>query len=147
VTTIGVDAFAGCKSLTSVSLPSSLTSIANYAFQNCTGLTSIKSYITNVFTTGKNPFYNCSKATLYVPAGLVEVYQSTPDWNKINFIEEMPIIHDVNGDGTTNIADVSRLIEKILGSSSNESYSYDINNDGQINISDVVTLISIILTM
>ncbi len=147
VTAIGVDAFASCKKLTSVSLPSSLTTLDNYAFQNCTGLTSIKSYITNVFTTGKNPFYNCSKATLYVPTGLVGVYQSTPDWNKVNFIEEMPIIHDVNGDGTTNITDVIRLIEKLLGSSSDESYSYDINNDEKISISDVITLINIILSM
>ena len=147
VTGIGTYAFYGCKRLTSVNLPSSLTSISSYAFQSCTGLRSIKSYIRNVFNTGKNPFSSSSNATLYVPQGLVEVYQSTPDWNKLTFIEEMTMNPDVDGDGSANINDVVRLISKILDSSSYEDYSFDINNDEQINISDVVTLINIIMTM
>ena len=145
VTMIGVDAFAGCSGLLSVSLPSTLTSIGNYAFQNCTKITSIKSYIINVFQTGKNPFSNCVSATLYVPVGLVEVYQSTPDWNKINFIEEMPIIDDVNSDGSTDITDITCLIERLLGTSINAGYHYDINNDEFVDITDVTDLISIIL--
>ena len=145
VTAIGVDAFAGCTSLASVSLPSTLTSIANYAFQSCTGLTSIKSYITNVFTTGKNPFSNCPRATLYVPVGMVEVYQSTADWNKINFIEEMPMNPDVNGDDSTDITDITCLIERLLGTSSDDNYHYDINNDEFVDITDITTLISIVL--
>ena len=124
---------------------SSVTSIEDWAFKNCTGLTSIKSYVTNVFVTGKKPFNNCNNATLYVPEGLVAVYQSTPDWNLINFIEEMPVIHDVNGDGSTDIADVTGIIDKLLGLSSNEGYYYDINNDEHIDIMDVITLIDVIM--
>ena len=145
VTGIGSYAFAGCTRLTSVNLPSSLTSIGNYAFQSCTKLTSIKSYIRNVFTTGRKPFSNCNSATLYVPEGLVEVYQSTPDWNKIDFIEEMPIIHDVNGDSFVNVTDIVCLIDRVLETSSDENYYYDINNDELINITDVVNLINVIL--
>ncbi len=145
VTGIGSYAFAGCKRLTSVNLPSSLTSIDKYAFQNCTWLTSIKSYITNVFTTGKNPFSNCTRVTLYVPMGLVEVYQATSDWNKINFIEEMPMISDVNGDGTADISDVTTLIDWLLGLSDGEGCTFDVNNDEQVDISDVTTLIDILL--
>ena len=145
VTGIGSYAFAGCNRLTSVNLPSSLTSIDKYAFQNCTGLTSIKSYITNVFTTGNKPFSNCSRATLYVPVGLVEVYRSTPDWNKINFIEEMPVISDVNGDGSTNISDVACIIDRLLGLIDEASYSYDVNNDEHVSILDVTTLIDVLL--
>lgn len=147
VTAIGRDAFSYCSKLAFIGLPSSITSIANYAFQNCTGLTSIKSYITDVFRTGKNPFSNCPYATLYVPEGLVDEYESTPDWNKVNFIEEMPIIHNLNGDGSTNIADVVRLIEILLGPPRDKSYFYDVNNDEKINISDVVALINILLSM
>ena len=145
VTGIGSYAFAGCTRLTSVNLPSSLTSIGNYAFQSCTKLTSIKSYIRNVFTTGRKPFSNCNSATLYVPEGLVEVYQSTPDWDKIDFIEEMPIIHDVNGDSFVNVTDIVCLIDRVLETSSDENYYYDINNDELINITDVVNLINVIL--
>ena len=41
VTSIGYYAFDGCSGLTSVAIPNSVTSIGNYAFDGCSGLTSI----------------------------------------------------------------------------------------------------------
>lgn len=41
VTSIGGDAFYGCSSLTSIIIPNSVTSIGYYAFRNCNGLQSI----------------------------------------------------------------------------------------------------------
>ena len=40
-TTIGDCAFAGCKNLTSVDLPNTVTKISRSAFYNCSGLTSV----------------------------------------------------------------------------------------------------------
>ena len=59
VTTIGVDAFATCGSLTSVVIPSGVLSIGAAAFQRCTGLASvvIPSSVTNI---GPAPFGACS---------------------------------------------------------------------------------------
>lgn len=145
ITQIGGGAFGHCTKLTDIIIPSSVTNIGSYAFCGCTGLTSIKSYITNVFKTGSYAFYDCQNVTLYVPEGLVDDYMSTPDWNSLWRIKEMPIILDVNGDGSNNIADVVCVIDKILGTSSNDSYNYDVNNDEHINIGDVITLVDAIV--
>ena len=90
VTRIGEKAFWFCGRLTSIVIPSSVTSIGDCAFYNCSGLSSITSYITDLFETGTNVFFGCDNATLYVPKGLVNNYQSTADWNRIKKIEEIP---------------------------------------------------------
>ena len=54
---------------------------------------------------------------------------------------------DINGDGEVNVADVTTLVDYILGknpTNCNES-ACDINGDNEINVSDVTSLVDIIL--
>ena len=62
VTSIGNYAFCNCTGLTSITIPDSVTSIGDYAFYNCTGLTSI-TIPDSVISIGDYAFYNCSGLT------------------------------------------------------------------------------------
>ena len=62
VTSIGNHAFDGCNGLTSISIPSSVTSIGNYAFMGCSGLPFIM-ILGSVTSIGNHAFYGCSGLT------------------------------------------------------------------------------------
>lgn len=73
VTSIGDFAFRGCSGLTSVVIPSSVTSIGDCAFQYCCGLTSV--VIPNsVISIGDYAFYGCwSLADLTVGSSVTRI--------------------------------------------------------------------------
>ena len=60
--TIGYKAFFDCTSLTSVTIPDSVTSIGNIAFAGCTSLTSV-TIGDRVTSIGKHTFYLCIRLT------------------------------------------------------------------------------------
>ncbi len=66
-------AFENCYSLTSITIPSGVTSIGGYAFYNCYSLTSITipSGVTNI---GTYAFYACySLASITIPSGITNI--------------------------------------------------------------------------
>ena len=76
VTTIGNYAFPGCSGLTSVTIPSSVTSIGDYAFSGCTGLTSV-TIPSSVTSIGENTFNGCSSLTsVTIPEGVTSIGSS-----------------------------------------------------------------------
>ena len=70
---IGVYTFSGCSSLTSVNIPSSVTSIRDEAFYNCSSLTSVNipSSVTRI---GDGAFSGCSSLTsINIPSSVTEI--------------------------------------------------------------------------
>ena len=76
VTSIGENAFDGCSGLTSLTIPSSVTSIGEDAFYGCSGLTSltIPSSVTSI---GESAFFGCSGLTsLTIPSSVTSIGES-----------------------------------------------------------------------
>ena len=73
ITSIGWEAFSGCSGLTSLSLPSGITSIDSEAFSGCSGLTSL-SLPSGLTSIDFNAFSGCSGLTsLSFPSGITSI--------------------------------------------------------------------------
>ena len=70
---LGTHAFYGCSGLTSLTLPSGLTSIGSWAFTGCSGLTSL-TLPSGVTSIGDGAFFGLSSLTsLSLPSGLTSI--------------------------------------------------------------------------
>ena len=83
VVAIGGDAFWNCYSrLTSITIPNSVTSIGEYAFENCSGLTSV-TIPNSVTTIGYGSFQGCSGLTEIVVEEGNTIYDSRNNCNAL----------------------------------------------------------------
>jgi hypothetical protein len=106
VTYIGLMAFGNCTSLTSVFIPSSVISIGSNTFQGCTNLATVICDIATppVVSSTTFLFVNQSSCSLCVPAGSVSAYQSAPIWQNFNSINTCSALSSSNFNINNQIA-------------------------------------------
>jgi hypothetical protein len=90
VTSIGEFAFYSCRSLTSVAIPNSVTAIGDKAFSVCSGLTSVTVEWATPFLIDIWVFdgLNLTSLTLHVPAGTKALYAAANVWKNFGTITE-----------------------------------------------------------
>ncbi|MDR2928742.1 MAG: leucine-rich repeat domain-containing protein [Cytophagaceae bacterium] len=93
VTSIGIYAFNNCSGLTSVSIGNSVTAIGNDAFNGCTSLTSVTNLAETPQTVTADVFkhVNLSAYTLYVPESSLELYRTAAVWKNFGTIEGITV--------------------------------------------------------
>ena len=103
----GIEYYLNDKKITSVAIPSTITKLGEYAFQNCRDLTSVYVSWQSPISTG-SAFYgvDISKCTLYVPQGTEQDYWLAPVWGDFGKIVEF----DATGiDKVTTSTDAKEL--------------------------------------
>ena len=161
--TIMTNMFYGCNnsSFTSLDLSHFNTKKVKYMsrmFQQCSKLKTI--YVSNDWSTANvtsstDMFTGCSvlvggNGTTYSSSHVNAAYAridaaGTPGYFTY---KESFLLGDVNGDGSITIADVTALVNIILGKDTENQYNHqaaDVNSDGSITIADVTALVNIIL--
>lgn len=167
VTVIECMAFYSCYGLTSITIPNSVIIINSSAFGYCYDMTSVTignsvtfigdnafayAHLTDVNCSALTPpqmaaatsFWYKENATLWVPAGSLEAYQTTNWWNAFGNILPIYLPGDVDGDGMLRIDDLAQLID-ILLRGEEATGNADVNGDGRVNIEDLSDLIDKLL--
>ena len=88
VTSIGEWAFYECSGLTSVTIPNSVTSIGKYAFSNCPELLDVYCYAEKVPDTESDAFNGSypEYANLHVPDASIDSYKARAPWSSFGKI-------------------------------------------------------------
>ena len=90
VVSIGLKAFLGCTSLTSIHIPNSVTSIGEAAFGYCQSLTSIHipNSVTSIGTSGgPGAFSGCTSLTsVIIPDGVTSIGHNTFEYDELDSI-------------------------------------------------------------
>jgi hypothetical protein len=146
VTSISDYAFQNCSSLTSVIISDGVTSIGDNAFYRCSSLTSV-TILNSITSIGDDAFYRCANdLTIYGYSGsYAETYANE---NNIPFgvpgSSPSVLYGDADKDGSVGTPDLLRMRRFIAGDSLSEGLfdeeAANVYYDGNIDLMDVLTL-------
>lgn len=163
--TIGMDAFYGCSSLKTLSIPSNLVSIGFGAFQDCSGLVSVKienglSEIGNqaflgctalvdivipdsVTQIGSSAFKNCDDLTIYCEPDTAAQSFAEEKGTDFDFVGRCGL-GDANRDGIVDINDATYIQMYRLKMIDIKTYAgvqlADVNRDGDVTLRDATVI-------
>ena len=152
VATIGNYAFYNVSAdIDTMRLPETIVYLGDYAMAGMTGMKVLKTDATDVPELGNNVWagVNQPAVPLIAPDNeSTELYKAADQWMYFFFQSDDDfLLGDVNDDGAVNIADVTALIDYLLGSGDNINLkNADVNQDDSINIADVTALIDMLLS-
>jgi hypothetical protein len=114
-------AFEECKSLLSITIPSSCENINSFAFAMCESLTTI-TILSNAISIGSNAFYNCSSlTTITMPFTGITYILLRGDYYHFWNCPKLSTIHFIWGDGNPEI-DLRLLLPDSSNSESIDVY-------------------------
>ena len=115
LTSIGDWAFDGCRGLTSVTIPNSVTSIGREAFYGCTGLTSV-TIPNSVTSIGNSAFASCSGLTsVMIPNSVTSIRYSA--FNGCSGLTSVTIPNSVTSIGNNAFDGCRGLTSVTIGNS------------------------------
>ena len=153
----------GCTRLTSLAIPSSVTSIGDYTFYGCSGLFGALTIPDSVTSIGAYAFYDCSgiSGTLSIPSAVASIgkqaFDNIPGFETVACKANTPPSWDGLDMFTTNVYNHTPLFvplgcaraymsDQCWGQFARIVSTNDVNMDGYVSISDVTSLISLLLT-
>ena len=82
-TSIADYAFSDCTAMTSITIPNSVIEIGRNSFYGCSALTSVTIKATTPPALMSNAFTNTNNCPIYVPAESVDAYKTATNWSEL----------------------------------------------------------------
>ena len=125
VTTIDDNAFEGCTGLTTINIPTNVTSIGSYAFEGCTGLSNV-GMSNSITSIGVGLFAGCTNlASFSIPNSVTTVEHNA--FKNCTALASLTIGNNVEAISTTAFSGCSGLTTVTINSNSIVSKDYDFN--------------------